>query len=242
MKKPKVIVMDLGGTIIDTINSSFEEGIRYLYDHYSLKKMPYKDVLNEFYLIINECFKKRNNDNFELNFRNCLNYFDKTVGFISEVNFDKLEVEFVDITMKRKKVEGIDQFLEYVKHNNIPLYILSNSCFSSNELKHELVEFNLDKYFNEVFSTADYLMRKPSNITFNLIINYLKKEKLVESSQDIWYIGNDYHFDMVGCTNSFIHGVWLNRKHENNSLNLDIKVVDNYQKLIEILEECNDRI
>lgn len=242
MKKPKVIVMDLGGTIIDTINSSFEEGIRYLYDHYSLKKMPYKDVLNEFNLIVNECFKKRINDNFELNFRNCLNYFDKTVGFKSNVNFDNLEFEFVDITMKRKKVKGIDQFLVYAKQNNIPLYILSNSCFSSNELKHELVEFNIDKFFNEVFSTADYLMRKPSNIAFDLIINYLKKEKLVENSQDIWYIGNDYNFDMVGCTKSFIHGVWLNRKHENNSLNLDIKVIDNYQILIDILEEYNDRI
>lgn len=242
MKHPKVIVMDLGGTIIDTVKADFEKGFKTLYDKYTLKQVSYEEVLNQFNLIIREGFKKRSNDDFELNFKNCLNYIDKVVGFIDNVDYEKLEYEFVDISMKRQLVDDVFLFLEEVKRRNIPLFILSNSCFSTSELKHELCEFNINKYFSEVFSTADYLMRKPSKITFDLVINYLKRNNLIKNPSEIWYVGNDYNIDMIGSNNAFITGVWLNRFGLENKQNLNIINVNGYKTLIKVLEECDDFI
>lgn len=42
MNKPKVIVMDLGGTVIDTVKADFELGLRTLYDKYTLNKCHMK--------------------------------------------------------------------------------------------------------------------------------------------------------------------------------------------------------
>lgn len=242
MKHPKVIVMDLGGTIIDTVKVDFEKGLKTLYDKYTLKQVSYEEVLNQFNLIINESFKKRSNDDFEINFKNCLNYIDKVVGLIDNVDYEKLEYEFVDISMKRQLVDDVLLFLENVKRKNIPLFILSNSCFSTNELKHELCKFKINDYFVEVFSSADYLMRKPNKIIFDLVINYLKRNKYIKNPSEVWYIGNDYNIDMVGSNNASITGVWLNRLQNKNRENLNIISVNSYKTLIKILEECDDKI
>ncbi len=236
MNKPKIIVMDMGKTLLDSRNVNFELGVKHIYDNYCIHNISYEELLEDYKLICDTGFKKRNNDNFELNFHNALNYVNKIVGFNKEVDYYQIEKEFVDITMPRILVDGVDAFLEVTKNFQIPVYVLSNSCFSSEELKHELKEFKIDKYFEDVLSSGDYLMRKPSEIFYHLIIKIIKRKYPNVLLKDIWYIGNDYRCDVVGASLTGLTSVWLNRLNQENFNNLDIIEVNSYFELIERLK------
>ena len=235
MKKPKIIVMDMGGTLLDSNDVNFELGVKYIYDNYCIHDTSYDALLEDYKLICESGFKKRDNDNFELNFHNALNYVDKVIGFNAEVDYYQIEKEFVDVTMPRILVDGVDLFLETTKKLQIPVYVLSNSCFSSEELKHELKEFKIENYFKDVLSSGDYLMRKPSEIFYRLIIKTIKRKYPDISLNDIWYIGNDYRCDVVGASSSGLTSVWLNRLNQKNINNLNIIEVNSYSALIKRL-------
>lgn len=237
MKKPKVIVMDMGGTLLDSSDVNFELGVKHIYDNYCIHDISYEEVLEDYKLICDIGFKKRDNDNFELNFHNALNYIDMTVGLNKEVDYYQIEKEFVDITMPRILVAGVDTFLEVTKKLQIPVYVLSNSCFSSEELKHELKEFKIENYFEDVLSSGDYLMRKPSEIFYRLIIKIIKRKYPNISLNDIWYIGNDYRCDVSGASSAGLTSVWLNRLNQKNFNNLNIIEVNSYFELIERLKD-----
>lgn len=236
MKKPKIVVMDMGGTLLDSKNVNFELGVRYLYDHYCHHNISYEELLEEYKLVCATCFKKRDHEDFELSFHHILNYIDKIIGFKNQVDYYQLEREFVDVTMPRKLVDDVEIFLREMKKQDIPVYVLSNSCFSSQELKHELEEFKVLEYFKDVFSSGDYIMRKPSIVFYHLITMMIKRNYPNVSLSDVWYIGNDYRCDIIGSSKAGLTSVWLNRLGQDNFENLDIINVSDYQELIKRME------
>ena len=67
---------------------------------------------------------------------------------------------------------------------------------STNGLKSQLKDLGILHYFKDVYSSCDYLLRKPNKMYFNVVKKPLLKRYNNVSSLDIWYIGNDYHFDV----------------------------------------------
>lgn len=239
MNNPKIIVMDLGGTIIDNYSIDFTEGFKYLYDNYFNHDVPFESLKEDIDDIYNRCYQKRNNDDFEINFHNYLRYVERTIGFNSNISLDKLEREFIDHAFKSTIVEGVDKFLKYIKSLGIDIYILSNSCFTKQALIYELSNVGLLDYFKDVFSSADYLMRKPNNLFFNIITKYFKRINRDINLNDIWYIGNEYKFDVFGSINAGLSSVWLNRLDEENTNNYDCLVVHSYAELVDYLRRNN---
>ncbi len=238
---PKIVVMDLGGTIFNNISINFKLGLEYLYENYCLHNVQLNCLLEDAMLIDKLIYQKRDNDDFEINFHNYLNYINKTIGFKEQYDYNMLEKEFTDNACVDELIKDVIELLEFFHSKQIDVYILSNSCFTSNTLKYQLCKKNIDKYFKDVYSSADYLMRKPNQLFFNIAFKYLKRCYPNLSNQDIWYIGNDYKYDMEGAHPFKVKTIWLNQNNEiikNKVVDYEIK---NYQELITILKkEDND--
>ncbi len=238
---PKVVVMDLGGTVINNLAINFENGLRYIYQNYCLKQVKEEQLILDSLLIRELGYNKRDNDNFEINFHNYLNYIDKTIGFKESLDYDLLEQAFIDYACTDELIEGVVPLLKFFKEHNIDVYILSNSCFSSKALKYELSKQHILSYFIDVFSSADYLMRKPSPLFFNVAFKYLKNKYQDLNESDIMYIGNEYKYDIEGASIFKVKTVWFNQHHnvvENSCADCEI---DKYSCLIEMLKkECKN--
>lgn len=243
---PKVVVMDLGGTILKNLSISFDSGLTYLYKHYCIHEMPLETLLKDNQLIWDCCYNKRDNDDFEINFHNYLNYIDKTIGFREKYDYYELEKNFIDQACIDEKIDNVENLLKIFKESSIDVYVLSNSCFSSYALSYQLEKQDLKKYIKGVFSSADYLMRKPNKLFFNVAFNYIKRQFKDLYSKDIWYIGNEYRYDMEGANLFNVTTIWLNENHQKPASNkkiVDLEI-DNYQKLISYLlkEIANETI
>ena len=106
----------------------------------------------------------------------------------------------------------IGSFLQKCSEKNIPMSVLSNSGFRGEALLEILNRFGIGKYFNQLWSSADFGRIKPCKEFFELAINTALTDNPSEDRTDIIFIGDIYETDVIGAANSGIKSAWLNKK------------------------------
>lgn len=188
----KVIIFDIGGTLIANNNFDFTRGIKYLYDEVIDTKESYEEFMkyiNSFY----EVFQKRIDSDIEINFYSYLNFITFSYPKKTPLTDEEIEKCFVSKIFDSIVFDGLTEFLDYLIDQNYELYVLSNTMFSTKEIKYELERVGLLKYFKEVVASGDHLFRKPSKHLFNMYLKHLEKYNV----EDIAYVGNEYKNDIV---------------------------------------------
>lgn len=237
---PKVVVMDLGDTIINIKELDFYKGFRYIYDNYCKHDVSYKDLLEDLEYMHKVAFPARNNDDLEISFINYLRYIGQIVGYKENYDLAALEEEHIRVSFDAPLMKNVVDFLKLLKELNIDIYVLSNSTFSSNGLKSQLNDLGILHYFKDVYSSCDYLLRKPNKMYFNIVKKPLLKIYPEISTKEIWYVGNDYHFDVKGSIESGLTSVWYNQHRQDNIDNIKCINVSNYLELCEIIRGYNN--
>jgi len=232
----KYIVMDLGETIIHNVNMDFEQGLKFLHDEVLLPS-HYQDVLSLHNKIFNEAFKKRDNDDFEINMHNYLRCFEVSFGFLKPYDYFQLEQAFLNKITHITLVKDVLKLLEYAKEYSIVVYVLSNSAFTSCALRAELEMLGISKYINKVFSSADYILRKPNELFMKLIPTYIMRIDPSFNIDETIYIGNDFKYDVIGASKIFKKVVWFNEVHNAPLSKQNYLEIDSYLELIKLLKE-----
>lgn len=226
MKLPKIIIFDVGGTLIKGTWQDSILGYTYLYDEVLDVKESLYDYLDfvkgMFYII-----KERDTCDLEFNFKSFFNYLKDLYGLKTNKSFEEIEYTFARKFYSPMLNDNVIELLEYLKNKNIPLYVLSNSMYSTNCVEKELEEFGIRKYFLQVISSGDHLVRKPSPELFKL---YLKKfEMMGINVSDVCYIGNDPYFDITTPVKLGMKAVHISDKDVKHDGYLEIS---NYLNLI----------
>ena len=206
MKLPKIIIFDVGGTLLKGDFDDSILGYTYLYE----EVLDVKETLNDYLDFVKGMFhviKQRESCDLEFNFRSFFNYLKDLYGLKTDKSYEKIE---------------------YLKNKNIPLYVLSNSMYSTNLIEKELEEVGIKDYFIQIISSGDHLVRKPSYDLFKL---YLKKFSMMGYKySEICYIGNDYYYDVETPVKLGMMSIHLSDKFMIHEKYLE---VDSYLKLIE---------
>lgn len=188
----KNVVFDLFDTILDKVSFDYFDGLKLLYQKY------YKNVtsFNEFKFVAQEFRNKymmdRKKTNKEIPFINQMLWFEEKYPSIKLNNKEEIEWEFFKACRREKKANNIEVFLEYLKKWGFNIYILSNSIFSNVTLKKYLAEFDLLCYFDEVFSSADIIDRKPALKAFEYVVNNTN----IDFKEPTFFIGNSIEKDI----------------------------------------------
>lgn len=187
--KYKYLLFDMGNTIIKNIKFDTSKALEKLYEIIDNCSINKDNFINEGIEILNEIFKKRDEDNIEIPYQTYIkNILDRYK--INNYDLEKIELEMYKYSVLDEEIFDIKNFLEKLKNNNHELYILSNATFSSNCLKYTLEKFGVLKYFNNVYSSGDVIHRKPSKL-------FLKETNILNfiNLNDSIYIGDNEYYD-----------------------------------------------
>lgn len=230
MYLPKVVIFDLFDTVLKTDYFNFFDGLDYLHKRIISKNVNKEDLEKLAIDYKNNNFINRDITCIEVKLIDELIYFKSKLGFKSKLSLNEIEYRTMLRMGRDILIKDIKILLEFLKNQNIPIYILSNSIFSSYSLKSYLKSFGILNYFNDVYSSSDFGYRKPHSSFFNMAIDNLK-DKSIENNEII-YIGNDYEKDIIGSSLVGITPIWYNVEERENTNKIDCEIICSYKELL----------
>lgn len=235
MEKTRVIVFDLFETLLHDIDFNINLGLSYLHENILSQNTDKIEFLDYAATYWKELYDKRSEDNSELAFEEELLDFKNKYGF--KVNYPLEEILY-NCALEINATELFDDTistLEQLKLLGIPVYLLSNSIFKKNVMKKFINQYDLEKYFINIYFSADYKIRKPHKDLFKIVFDDIKKyDNSIEMSQ-VYFIGNNFKADVLGAESFGFTPVFINRKHDINTNNKNIIEIKSLNELLEVI-------
>ena len=243
MLSSRIIVFDLYETLIHepdyswnrvyqylikevfTSNPSLEEVTKYCFEYWAPKyrdrgcnEIDIEDELND---LINRYGIKED-----------LTLSDVTLNCLYEVGRCCLFDDTIDVLNELTKL-------------GFEIHLLSNCIYHKKQMIHLLDKFAITKYFTSIHFSSDYMVRKPCDKFFNVVINDVKNRYSNIDIKDIIFSGDNFEADIMGAHNSGLQPIFINRKNQDlkeleNKYNLksnDYIVVNNLTQLLEKVKE-----
>ena len=219
MNKPKMILFDYGQTLIDEGVFDGVKGTAAVLK-YAVKN-KYNKTAEEVQNYANQLNKeigrfdpdKRHLFQYEIPNHMFTRYLYESQGIEIDLSPEEIDNVFWDAAAPGRPTNGIEQFLAFLKHQDIRTAVISNISFSGNAVIKRINDCIPDNDFEFIIATSEYLYRKPNRHIFELAL-----EKAELTSDEVWYVGDQYECDIVGAKNSGIFPVWyigaMNMKYE----------------------------
>jgi putative hydrolase of the HAD superfamily len=156
-----------------------------------------------------------------------------TVESFNRVLFERLGVrltltsaqaasEFWHASVTYSPEPGIGDVLHYLMDRGIPRGIISNSMFSGTVLETELNKHGLRSMFDFLLSSADYGIRKPHPLLFELALL-----RMGLTARDVWFVGDKLETDIAGAKQVGLYAVWYNpHRLSHETIVPDVEVPD----------------
>ena len=229
MNCPTAILFDFGGTILGDRRFDPEGGYARLLD-YAIppNTLTPKDVQEEADRLDSELEQHYGLIEFsEQRFQRTL--FDK-LGIQFRISFSEMELEFWKGAVRYRLEPGIIETLDELKRLKIEMGIVSNNPYSGSVLEWELQRHGLLDAFTFVMSSADYAMRKPHPLLFEVAI-----ARLNVRTDQAWYCGNSQEYDIKGASAAGLWSIWYNRQRSISDGTLPDVEVHNWSEFTQII-------
>ena len=227
-----ILIFDYFETIIHNQSMDFNRGLKAMWEKYYKDKCSFEEIS----IYGEELFQhmlKMHEQELEYAFvKNELpQYAEKYGGNIIKMTFEE-EADFLMKCNEMENMPDIPEVLATFEQMGIPMYVLSNSGFRAKALSIALEKLGIRKYFNKIWSSADYGKIKPSRDFFEMAIETVLSDNPMEEREDIIFIGDTYNTDIIGAINAGIDAIWINHKKDRNIDNLPISIISHTNELI----------
>lgn len=237
MIKPKMIMFDYGQTLVNEVAFDGVKGTEAVLK-YAVKN-KYNKTAEEVQNFANQLNKeigrfdpeKRHLFQYEIPNYMFTRYLYESLGI--EINLSQEEIDsiFWDAAAPGSPTNGINEFLTFLKNQDIRTAVISNISYSGNAVIKRINDCIPNNDFEFIIATSEYLYRKPNRHIFELAL-----EKAELTSDEVWYVGDQYECDIVGAKNSGIFPVWyigaIDMKYEPKDGILTISKWDELEKYI----------
>lgn len=129
-------------------------------------------------------------DSFDLRFRNSM---------------EETEWQFWSAALGVRLIDGVRDLLALLQARGIRMGVVSNSSFAGRTLERELERHGIRGHFEFVISSADYGIRKPDPIIFEVALR-----RLAIDAAGAWFAGDNVGYDIVGAASAGIFPVAFN--------------------------------
>lgn len=119
------------------------------------------------------------------------------------IDYQKIEEIYFEDYAPAHTMPYIEEFLKFLKAENIRTAVLSNISISEESLKKRINKY-VKNNFEFVISTCEYMYRKPNQKIYDLAVG-----KAGISKDKIWYLGDNPRMDIEGAAACGIFPVWL---------------------------------
>jgi len=229
MNRPTALLFDFGGTILSDRRYDPEGGYARLLD-YAIppNTLTPKDVQEEEDRLESELEKHYGLIEFSVpRFHRTL--FDK-IGIQFRISFSEMELEFLKGAVRYRPEPEIIEALDDLKRLKIKMGIVSNNPFSGSVLAWELQRHGLPDAFSFVMSSADYAIRKPHPLLFEVAI-----ARLNIRADQAWYCGNSQEYDIKGARSAGLWSIWYNRQRSTSDGTLPDAEIHNWSEFTHLV-------
>lgn len=153
------------------------------------------------------------------------------LGIALSISYVQAAYEFWHASVTFTPEPDIDEVLRYLTTAGIRRGVVSNTPFSGAVLEAELAKHNLGGAFEFLLSSADYGIRKPHPLLFEIGLARLGLE-----AEAVWCVGDTLEADIVGAKSVGLCAVWYNRRRKSREvIRPDFEVYD-WQQFIRLLQ------
>jgi putative hydrolase of the HAD superfamily len=201
---PRVIVLDLGDTLLDVDRYEVEEGVRTFLEGSDIPGRPDAPDEIESWLSDLESVIQATRllDDREFSLSDWL----RSHLPISMADAAVAELAIWIAGIALRPVEGAREALAELHDRGVRLAVLSNTSFSGRTLEFELRRQGFGTPFDTVLSSADCGRRKPSPESFRTAL-----ARLDVPPAEAWYVGDSWECDVVGATGVGMTALWFDR-------------------------------
>lgn len=231
----KAVLFDLYDTVLKNESFNFVRGVAYVHEHYLSDACTFEEfkAYTDTFLPL---YHQRHVDHSEVHFvKDELPLWFSHFGKMMPEDMDDLEYAIMSAMQCGGILDDVRCVLEELQARGIPAYILSNTIFSTQATKRHLTHHGILPYFEEVYASAEFGVRKPSPLFFDAAITDIFRRHPDLRKEDLLFVGNDYMTDAHGGVAAGIDTVWYNVEDAANEDDLDIAVVEDFKKILALL-------
>lgn len=206
-----ILIFDYFETLLNSRNMDFNRGLKVFWETYYRDKCTFEEM-KAYGEELFEVLLSRHKDGYEYPFvrEELPLYAEKFGGDVVPLSVEE-EADFLMRCNDFELEKGTEEFLAECSKKRIPMYVLSNSGFRGDALMLILDRFGIGKYFNKLWSSAEFGRIKPCREFFELAISTALSENPNEKREDIIFVGDMYDTDVIGAHNAGIKSAWLNK-------------------------------
>ena len=206
MKRPRMILFDYGGTLINESDFSFREGEKAVFQHVirnprGLSPEMVSDYETDFFRSLRPV-RDLGYEPHEFQMLRLKYEMNEIELDISLEDAEQILWDHTAPLSENSCMPGIRECLRALKAQDIRTAVISNLGWSGNALRKRILKMFPDHPFEFILASSDYGIRKPDPRLFALA---LIKAKL--PAEDVWFVGDTFDTDIIGAHDAGMYPV-----------------------------------
>lgn len=237
MTRPKGLLIDYGGTLVEEAGFDPRAGNAWLLSHASdIAAGVTLDVVMERVRRVTAPLSERRDElRIEMPWPSMTRLVHDYFGTRFALPMPALELGFWDASMTTRAMLGAREALAAFHSAGVPMAAVSNASFSADAIRHELTKHGLADHLAFVMVSSDYVVRKPDPLLFEIAA-----AKLGLAPREIWFVGDRLDADVAGAQAAGMRAVWLRPPNAAPSSSPDVTVSD-WAELRRRFDEADSR-
>jgi putative hydrolase of the HAD superfamily len=206
MRKPDAILFDLWGTLINSVDFDPRRGHAAVLDTCENPlRVSLDEVMDLGQRVVSATVAREEEVALEFTQASLLRIVADAFDLHPRVSPEESELLFWRASLEVSLIDGVAELLRGIEASGMPMGVVSNSSFAGPTLERELEVQGIRHFFRFVISSADYGIRKPDPIIFEVALRRLGMEP-----GRVWFTGDNVGYDILGARAAGIFPVAFN--------------------------------
>jgi len=196
LKRPRGLLFDYGGTLVEEDAYDARAGIELLLSHatYRSPNATLDALVARADLVTRDVAARRDEFQIETPWASLTRLIHDYFGTRFDAPLPALELPFWNASVRTRPMPGAREALLEFHRRGVPMGVVSNSSFGRHVIRHELAKHGLADHLSTIVVSAEYAVRKPSPLLFEIAAASLGMD-----ARDIWFVGDRVDTDVAGA-------------------------------------------
>jgi putative hydrolase of the HAD superfamily len=204
--KPDAVLCDFGGTLVEEAGYDLHAGNKWVLSRASVlpAHVSLDAVVARAQEITRLVMARREETQVETPWPAAARLIYDHFGVQFEDAFADLELGFWLTSVRTRALPGVRETLDRLASDGIRMAVVSNTSFTERTLRAELDKHGLADYFEFILTSAEYSVRKPNPLLFEMAAT-----RLGVAASSIWFVGDRPDADVAGANGAGMTSVLL---------------------------------
>jgi putative hydrolase of the HAD superfamily len=204
--RPEAVLFDFGGTLLEETGFDLRAGNEWLLSRASRRPidLTLDAVVERARHIGRQVIARREEVHLEIPWPAISRLIFDYLGVQFSEPLSDLELGFWRAAVRTRPLAGVSETLDRLALAQVRMAIVSNTSFTGPTLRAELGRQGLAHHFEFVMTSAEYSVRKPNPLLFEVAAS-----RLGLPAASIWYVGDRPEADVVGANSAGMISVLL---------------------------------